>query len=163
FPMAIQDRVSATLHPSDAKDLVARMDAVKELSVEISDSPFVGLGLGQSPAFMSALPVPPLVVNAHNVILHAAVEGGICGALALAMLPLGFIVLFKAGRRLRPRVEERLILNWTFASLMAIYVAAQLTPSLYEHTFYFLIGVLASQTIRPVNRVARRVSEGMAN
>jgi hypothetical protein len=44
--------------------------------------------------------------------------------------------------------HSRLLLSWEGSSLISIYVAAQLTPTLSEHTFYLLLAALASAAPR---------------
>jgi hypothetical protein len=143
YPAAVQVRISDALNPTQTPDLVARLDVLRALSGAVVESPLVGLGIGQSAEYVDRLPAPPPVVNVHNVIVHAAVEGGIAAAAALALLPIAFLLLWRHGTT-SSAGTDRVRLNWAFASLLAIYAAAQLTPTLYEHTFYFLIGCLAS-------------------
>jgi O-antigen ligase len=143
YPPAVQARIGDALRPSQASDLVARLDVVQAAVGAIAESPFIGVGIGQSPDYFEQLPVPPVVVNAHNLILHASMEGGLLAGAALCLLPIGIFALWLDGRR-RVTGDDRVSLNWAFATLAAVYAAAQLTPSLFEHTFFFLVAFLAA-------------------
>jgi O-antigen ligase len=141
---AVQERITAVLNPTETPDLIQRIRVVEDLTREFVESPIVGLGIQQSEKYLAELPSPPLVIQVHNVVMHAAVEGGIVAALALALLPLAIILLWVAGVHVRRDLASRLLVHWAGASLIAIYLAAQLTPALFEHTFYLLIAALAS-------------------
>jgi O-antigen ligase len=141
---AIQSRIAATLRPTQTPDLVARLQVVRDLGGAFVDSPFIGLGVRQSPRYLSETPAPPPVVEIHNPVMHAAVEGGIGAALALVLLPVGILLLWIAARASHLVTTDRMLIDWAGASLLAIYLAAQLTPALYEHTFYLLLAFLAS-------------------
>jgi O-Antigen ligase len=145
YPDAVERRISDALRPSEAADLRARMAVVYAAMDAISASPIVGVGTGQAPRYFADLPVPPVVVTAHNILLHAAMEGGLLAAVALGLIPLGIIMLWYRGLTTAPQAE-RPALNWAFSTLMAVYIAAQLTPTLFEHSFYFLIAFLAAMT-----------------
>lgn len=156
YPQAVQVRISDALRPSQAADLRARMAVVYAALDAIDASPLVGVGTGQSPNYFSQLPVPPVVVNAHNLILHASMEGGFFAGVALFLLPLGILALWMQGLR-RVDTFDRVRLHWAFATLTAVYVAAQLTPTLFEHSFFFLIAFLAAtatgtRSVRIVSR-----------
>jgi O-antigen ligase len=141
---AVRERITMTLNPTETPDLIARIRVVQEMTAEFVDSPIVGLGLRQSAQYMSETPAPPPVVEVHNIVMHAAVEGGAVAALALILLPLAIVLLWIAARRATADRASQVLVNWLGASLIAIYIAAQLTPALYEHTFYLLIAALAS-------------------
>jgi O-antigen ligase len=141
---AIQLRIAATLRPTETPDLVARLQVVRDLTRAFVDSPILGLGLRQSAEYLNETPAPPPVVEVHNVVVHAAVEGGIAAGLALLLLPLGIVMLWMAACERHTNPSDRLLINWAGATLIAIYVAGQLTPALYEHSFYFLLAFLAS-------------------
>jgi O-antigen ligase len=117
---------------------------VADLSGAFVDSPIVGLGLRQSPRYLEETPSPPPVVEAHNTVIHAAVEGGVMAALSVMLLPVGIVMLWMASRQQYSGSHDQLLIDWSGATLIAIYVASQLTPALYEHTFYFLLAFLAS-------------------
>jgi len=146
---AVQERITATLQPTQTPDLIERIKVVEQLTEEFIESPVVGLGLRQSEAYLSESPSPPLVLEIHNVVMHAAIEGGAVAALAIALLPIGIVLLWRAAWMLQP--DARWIVNWLGASLTAIYVAAQLTPALFEHSFYLLIAALASLTVGEIS------------
>jgi O-antigen ligase len=146
YPAPIEARIASTIRPMESPDLVARMRVAFDVGELVAESPLVGVGAAQSAARLERLPVPPDIVNVHNILLHAAMEGGIGAALALALLPAGLLLLWIAGARAVQEPAGRTLLNWAFACLLAIYVGAQLTPTLYEHTFYFLMAFLASLT-----------------
>lgn len=145
FPPAVEVRIDDALHPAKARDLVERVRVVSALGRSFLESPFVGVGLGQSPQFVDQLPVQPAVVNIHNIVMHGAVEGGVFAGLAVLLQPVGILLLWKSGRRNR---ESKALADWSVATLLSVFVAAQLTPTLYEHTYYFLIGLLAAIACR---------------
>ena len=144
YPAAVQVRISDALEPSKASDLQARMAVVYAALEAIEASPLVGVGTGQAPNYFNQLPVPPVVVNAHNLLLHAAMEAGFFAAMALWLMPFGILALWLQGLRRVPQGAERVRLHWAFATLTAVYAAAQLTPTLFEHSFFFLIAFLAA-------------------
>jgi len=147
---AVQERITATLRPTETPDLIERIKVVEQLTEEFIESPIVGLGLRQSEPYLSETPSPPLVLEIHNVVMHAAVEGGAVAALAIALMPIAIVLLWRAAWALQP--GSRWLVNWLGAALTAIYVAAQLTPALFEHSFYLLIAALASLTVTELAR-----------
>jgi hypothetical protein len=144
FPEAVERRVSDTLRPTQAGDLVARMYVVHELAPAFERSAALGIGVGQSENVLREAHSPAVVVLVHNLIMHAAVEGGLLAALGLMMLPIGMIVLWRAALRQSCNRAERLLSNWEFSTLLAIYLGAQLTPTLFEQLFYVMLGALAA-------------------
>ncbi len=145
YPDAVQLRIRAVLRPTETPDLVARMQVIHDLAGSIEESPLVGLGVAQSARYLTLHQSSAKVVNVHNVIMHAAVEGGALAGLAIALIPIAIGVLWvAAARNAAPGVPSRLFLNWAGSSLVAIYFAAQLTPTLYEHTFYLIVAALAA-------------------
>jgi O-antigen ligase len=144
YPDAIQRRIGDALRPGEASDLVARVESVRELVPAIEESRAFGIGLGQSEHYLRVKHSPALVVNIHNVVLHAAVEGGILAAAGVLMLPMAIGVLWRAAATIRRDPLGRFLLHWQVATLVAIFIGAQLTPTLYEHTFYVLLAALAS-------------------
>lgn len=163
YPPAVQVRISDALRPSQAADLRARMAVVYAALEAITASPLVGVGTGQSPNYFSQLPVPPVVVNAHNLILHASMEGGFFAGVALFLLPLGILALWMQGLH-RADSFDRVQLHWAFATLAAVYAAAQLTPTLFEHSFFFLIAFLAATATGTRSlRVAARLDRAPAS
>jgi O-antigen ligase len=142
---AVQERITATLQPTQTPDLIERIKVVEQLTKEFIQSPVVGLGLRQSERYLDETPSPPLVLEIHNVVMHAAIEGGAVAALAIALMPIGIVLLWRAAWTLQS--DARWIVNWLGASLTAIYIAAQLTPAFFEHSFYLLIAALASLAV----------------
>jgi O-Antigen ligase len=146
YPDAIERRINDALKPTETADLVARLQVIYELANSIEQSPLVGLGVAQSPTYLTEHQSSAKVVSVHNIIMHAAVEGGVLAGLAVALMPIAIAVLLVAAARAESTAVRfsRLLLSWEGASLAAIYLAAQLTPTLYEHTFYLLLAALAS-------------------
>jgi hypothetical protein len=145
YPDAVQLRIRAVLRPTETPDLVARMQVIHDLAGSIEESPLVGVGVAQSERYLRFHQSSAKVVNVHNVIMHAAVEGGALAGLAIALIPIAIGVLWVAAARdTGPGLHSRLFLNWAGSSLVAVYFAAQLTPTLYEHTFYVLVAALAA-------------------
>jgi hypothetical protein len=144
YPDAIARRIADALRPSEASDLVARLDAVRELAPALADSGAIGIGFGRSEGYLRDRHSPASVVNIHNVVLHAAVEGGVLASIGVLMLPLAICVLWRSATPMARAPSDRFVLYWLVSTLLAIFVGAQLTPTLYEHTFYALLAALAS-------------------
>jgi hypothetical protein len=72
-------------------------------------------------------------------------------------MPIAIGVLWAAAakRNSESMRHSRLLLSWEGSSLISIYLAAQLTPTLYEHTFYLLLAALASTAPRLSSSVWR--------
>jgi hypothetical protein len=83
------------------------------------------------------------VDSAHNILMHAGIEGGIFAAAALTLLPLVVLLLGIRARRIGGNAS---LANWALASFIGIYAGAQFTPALYEHLPFLLIATLASMT-----------------
>jgi O-antigen ligase len=147
YPVAIQRRIAETLRPTESADLVARIQAVKDLAGAIEQSGGLGIGVGQSEAYLRNQHSTAPVVTIHNVVLHAAVEGGVLAAASIMLIPVAIVVLWRAALRRVRSPEESFLLNWQVATLLAIYAGAQLTPSLYEHSFYAIIPALAATAV----------------
>ena len=157
YPDAAQRRISDALRPTETPDLVARMKVIYDLARSIEESPLVGLGVAQSPRYLTEHQSSARVVIVHNIIMHAAVEGGVLAGLAIALMPIAIGVLWAAAakRNSESMRHSRLLLSWEGSSLISIYLAAQLTPTLYEHTFYLLLAALASTAPRLSSTVWR--------
>jgi O-antigen ligase len=150
YPPAIATRISETLRPTESADLVARIQVVQDLIGAVEESDAIGIGPGQSESYLRRHRSSSPVVNIHNVILHATVEGGALAGASLVMMPIGIAALWLAAWRRHADPVHRFITNWTVTTLAAIYIAAQLTPALYEHTFYVLLAALASEAAAAV-------------
>lgn len=153
YPPAVEARIADVLNPSRAADLQARVYVATSALQQIATSPLIGTGTGQAPLVFSEQPVPPVVVTVHNIILHATMEGGLLAGAGLALLPVGVLLLWRQAVKIGQTVE-RFHVNWSLATLTSLYLAAQLTPTLFEHLFYFLVAFLAS--IATAGAVARR-------
>ncbi len=137
------------------------MRAVSDLSGAIEASNGMGIGLGQSASYLLEHHSTAPVVNVHNIVMHAAVEGGVIAAVCLILLPIAIVVLWIAAARLYPDPSRDLLLNWEVATLGAIYIGAQLTPTLFEHTFYVMLAALAASAVRVGAPAFRSVSDRM--
>lgn len=145
YPAAIQRRIAETLRPTETSDLVARMQVVRDLIGSLEDTGGVGVGIGASERYLQEHHSTSLVVAIHNVVMHAGVEGGILAAIAIAMIPIALAVLWRsASDRTGGSSLRQFVLDWAVSSLAAIFISAQLTPTLFEHTFYLLAAALAS-------------------
>jgi len=144
LPGAIEQRITDALRPAEASDLAARLEVVRELIPAIEQTRGVGIGLGQSEAYLREQHSPAVVVAIHNVVLHAAVEGGMLAAAGVLMLPVAIFALWRAASHRVQGPADRFTLNWEVATLIATFIGAQLTPTLYEHTFYVLLGALSA-------------------
>jgi len=151
YPPAIQYRIDQTLRPGQTADLIARMQVVQDLSRAIDDSRGFGIGLGQSERYLLEHHSTAPVVNVHNVVMHATVEGGFLAGASMLLLPLAiFALAAAAARRTGSDHRQRFLVHWCAASLLAIYVGSQLTPTLYEHSFFLLVAALgAAASYRP--------------
>lgn len=143
YPPAIEARIADVLNPSRAADLQARLYVATSALQQIASSPLIGTGTGQAPLVFSEQVVPPVVVTVHNIVLHASMEGGLLAGAGLALLPIGVLLLWRQAVTVGQRVEH-FHANWSLATLVSLYLAAQLTPTLFEHLFYFLVAYLAS-------------------
>lgn len=120
-----------------------------EASVElIADRPVAGWGLGSfAGAYDSARPrgspeARPFRETAHNTYLHVAVEQGLLGVAALALLA---IAVFSALRRAlqRPEREERLLALGLATALLGGAVHAFVQYLLYIECIGWLLWMLA--------------------
>jgi len=144
YPAAIQARISQTLTPRTSIDMVYRVDVVWRMFEPWSQNVFVGIGAQQSESYLPGRLVEGKVAAVHNVVLHAAIEGGLLAGLVWLLLPAVIVRMWQDAR-----IVRRDLADWALASLLAIYVAGQFTPTLFEHVFYFLLGMLAA--FRPVH------------
>jgi hypothetical protein len=142
YPTAIQSRIRETLTPRTSIDLVYRVDVVQRMFEPWSQNVFVGIGARQSESYLPGRMIEGRVDAVHNVVLHAAIEGGLLSGLVWLLLPAVIVRMWWDAR-----IVHRDLADWALASLLAIYMGGQFTPTLYEHVFYFLLGVLAA--LRP--------------
>ena len=155
YPPAIQYRIDQTLRPSQTSDLIARVQVVQDLSRAIEDSRGFGIGLGQSERYLREHHSTAPVVNVHNVVMHATVEGGLVAGASVLLLPLAMVRLaVSAARNAGGDHRKRFLVHWCAASLLAIYVGSQLTPTLYEHSFFLLLAALAGASVVSAERDA---------
>jgi O-antigen ligase len=155
YPPAIQYRIDQTLTPGRTSDLVARVQVVQDLSGAIDESRGLGIGLGQSERYLRERHSTARVVNVHNVVMHAAVEGGLLAGASVLLLPLAIVALaVAAARNAGKDHRRRFLVNWSAASLLGIYIGSQLTPTLYEHSFFLLVAALGAAASSPARQVA---------
>lgn len=147
YPEAVQQRIVDALHPTEASDLIARLQVVRELTGAIEESGGLGIGLAQSERYLREHHSTAPVVAIHNIVLHAAVEGGIIAAAAMLLLPLAIFGLWRTAALRPARGWLAFLVCWEAAVLVAVYAGSQLTPSLYEHTFYAIFAALAASAV----------------
>jgi O-antigen ligase len=160
YPDAIQRRIADTLRPTETSDLVARLQVVRDLASAIEQSNGLGIGVGQSEAYLRDHHSTAAVVNVHNIVLHAAVEGGLLAAVCILLLPLSILALWRSALRSAHTPAKLLLVNWEVSTLLAVYVGAQLTPTLYEHTFYVVLAALAAAAFQTRDAVVAPSSSG---
>jgi O-antigen ligase len=147
YPEAVQRRIMDALNPTEASDLIARLQVIRELTSAIEESGGLGIGVMQSARYLREHHSTAPVVTIHNVVLHAAVEGGVIAGVAILLLPLAIIALWRAAARLAARGWPAFLVSWETAVLLAACAGAQLAPSLYEHTFYAIFAALAASAV----------------
>ena len=140
LPAAIVNRFSSSFDPY-APDIIARREVVWRLLPIVSENPFLGIGFNNSKYFLPLELVEGRVDAIHNLLLSNLVENGLLSFLALVALPL---LLWSFYRRVQRRGDatERYLGIWGISSCLGIYLGAQLTPNMLEHTFWFLIAYL---------------------
>src|SRR5262249_7764349 len=120
YPAAIQQRIAETLKPTETSDLGARMQVGRDLAGSEEDSRGAGIGVGASENYLRDHHSTAQVVSIHNVVIHAAVEGGILAAASILMIPIGIAVLWRAASGTRDSTRA-FLRDWQMSSLMAIY------------------------------------------
>ena len=80
----------------------------------------LGIGLAQSERYLREHHSTAPVVAIHNVVLHAAVEGGIIAAAAMLLLPLAIIGRWRVAARLPSRGWPAFLVSWEVAVLFAV-------------------------------------------
>ena len=156
YPDAIQRRIEDALHPTQASDLIARLQVIRELTGAIEESGGIGIGAAQSERYLREHHSTAPVVTIHNIVLHAAVEGGLIAASAMLLLPLSIAALWRAAAREPVRGWPAFLVSWETSVLLAVYAGSQLTPSLYEHTFYAIVAALAASAVHVEARAGGR-------
>jgi O-antigen ligase len=149
LPFAIEERITAMLAPGEAIDLVYRQEVVRVLWSDFERSPFVGFGLGQSWTLLPAHLVQGKVDAVHNIVIHALYETGLVGALGVLSLPLVAVRAWRRARRLGG-ADDRWVADWALASFVGMYAAVQFTPTMYDHTAFLLLALLAATADAPV-------------
>jgi len=150
YPRAIQNRIDQTLRPRQTPDLIARQQVVRDLSWAFDESRGLGIGLGQSERYLREHHSTSPIVLVHNVVLHAAVEGGILAGASVLLFPLAMVALaVRATKNAAGDRWKQFLVNWCAVTLLAIYVGSQLTPTLYEHSFFLLVAALGAAAWSP--------------
>jgi O-antigen ligase len=159
LPQVVVDRFHSSFD-SQAPDIIARQEAMKRLLPIAVENPLIGIGFNNSKYFLPVELVEGRVGAIHNLLLSNLVENGLLAFLALVVLPLLLLAIYRQVQR-RGDPVDRYLGMWAISSFLGIYIGAQLTPNMFDHTFWFLMAYLTglgAATARGV-RQARCIPE----
>ncbi len=146
FPVTLRDRVDRTLaardDPAEQTSLLADRERLADAAIaEITDWPFVGVGLDNfrfiaQKYYPEATPQQP-----HNMWLGLMAETGVIGALAGAFLFITWFELLWRARRCTLDRELRRLAWASFTSMMAVMAIFMTIPIMLHRHYWLLYGL----------------------